>query len=353
MFAAMASVAFASCVKNEPAFSVAEDDAIVFNAPVMGVPTKTQEYVGTEYTGPAFSVYGWYHTTDFADVTTATLYMDNVSVVKEDPAQTYPDGVGTFRPAENYYWPKNGKLSFVAYSPTAVPDGATLTSICNDPKGMTLTYTVHPTDTSKHVDLLYSNWATDKTSSVGADGGFGGVDIAFNHALSVVKVYIKAEDANAASAVSLKSVTLNGVYGAGQLTLTPSSQTWKATGSTINYTLLGTKNAAAETINVTGTKYANYILVPQTLTSDSEIVIEWYLKHGTKYLEQKSVIELSTAIKDANNNGTIDNTETTVVSKWEMSKRYIYTITMGVEDIYFAPTVVDWTETVNVPVLSK
>ena len=99
MFAAMASVAFASCVKNEPAFSVAEEDAIVFNSPVMGVPTKGVEMTGTTYTGKGFTVYGWYHTGAFQSITTATAYMKGVAVEAENPAGNYgADGTGTYRP---------------------------------------------------------------------------------------------------------------------------------------------------------------------------------------------------------------------------------------------------------------
>ena len=37
MFAAMASVALASCVKNEPAMTVAQQDEIAFDLPVVAL----------------------------------------------------------------------------------------------------------------------------------------------------------------------------------------------------------------------------------------------------------------------------------------------------------------------------
>ena len=341
MFAAMASVAFASCVKNEPAFSVAEEDAIVFNSPVMGVPTKGVE-MGKTYTGKGFTVYGWYHTAAFQSITTATAYMKGVAVTAENPAGDYgTDGTGTYRPETAYYWPKNGKLSFVAYSPTEVPDEVLLAPTCSDPKTLSLTFTAS-VDPTKQVDLMYSDWAVDRTSSVGDPGGFGGVDIVFNHALSVIYVDIKAEDDAAAGAIKLKSVTLGGVQNHGTINLTPDtvhSAKWALEAGDVTYTLLADKVDAAhsEEISKEGKNYANYIVMPQQLDEASEITIEWYLKHGEDWLEQTSVVELKTAEP----------------TSWERNKRYFYTITMGVDAIYFAPRVTDWVNDVKQEILSK
>ena len=49
-FAAIASVAFASCVKNDPAPSVTEQHEITFAAPVVSPATKASVYYeGTTY----------------------------------------------------------------------------------------------------------------------------------------------------------------------------------------------------------------------------------------------------------------------------------------------------------------
>ena len=207
---------------------------------------------------------------------------------------------------------------------------------------MSLTFTAS-VDPAKQVDLMYSDWAVDRTSSVGDDGGFGGVDIVFNHALSVIYVDIKAENEAAEGAIKLKSVTLGGVQNHGTINLTPDnvhSATWALEAGDVTYTLLADKVDAAhsEAISEEGENYANYIVMPQQLDDASEITIVWYLRHGNDWLEQTSVVELKTA----------------EAASWERNKRYFYTITMGVDDIYFAPRVTDWVnQDVEKEILSK
>ena len=82
-------------------------------------------------------------------------------------------------------------------------------------------------------------------------------------------------------------------------------------------------------------------MLPQEFDDDVEITVEYYIKNpGEAALLQTKTFELS----DDANQGDKD------INKWVMGTKYTYNITIGLDDIYFAPTIEDWTtETVTLP----
>ena len=110
MFAAMASVALASCVKNEPAMTVAQQDEIAFDLPVMATPVKSVTETTAFADSDNFTVWGYITPAAQTSFVNQQLYMNGVKV-------TCQDGVWKAA-AGKYYWPNNSYLTFVGYAPT-------------------------------------------------------------------------------------------------------------------------------------------------------------------------------------------------------------------------------------------
>lgn len=336
MFAAMASVALVSCVKNEPVATIEQGEAITFDVPVVGVPTKVAELTGTDYpTNRPFHVYAYY-TEEGTDYTgTGEKYMDAVATYQSADPVCYSPG--------NYYWPKTGDLSFFAYSPSSV--GATETA-----GKITFDYTVD-TDPTKHVDLLYSDWAIDKTSvnnatNVGANL-YNGIQLAFNHAMSVVKFNFKGTSADVAANIQITSVQLQNVLTAGTLTCDYDADpkaAWSDQDVKGNFNLLvTTPYQLEETDSEIDTDVYNLILLPQTLPGDAKLVVSYNIKNQVddSWIPQTAAeIELNTA--------TVDSVP---LASWAMNTKYTYNVVFDLNKVYFAPAVVEYISETVVPTI--
>ena len=301
MFAAMASVALASCVKNEPVVTPEQGEAIAFDAPVVAPATKAGDPI--EYTGN-FVAYAWYH-----NASTVAKYMPGVTVNKADDYKV-----------ADYYWPKNGELTFFAYSPAA-PAVSTALSVSEmtTTEQMALTYTVQD-ELAKQDDLLYSSWNGPITKQE--------VAIAFHHALSAIQFTIAPKDAAAASKFKVKSITLNNAKTTNVLTCSPNSTAW----ATENLSGDGTYAILADNTSVLAENtpiQAMYKVLPQTLDGTVTLDIQYDLLNpgDASWLPQTESLVLNT-----------------VSEEWEMGVKYTYTLTFSVDAIEFAPVIAeDWT----------
>lgn len=323
MFAAMASVVLASCVKNEPVATVEQGDLITFEAPVVAPATKADAPVGTVLY-PAdgeFYLYGWYHANENGNF--ENKYIPG-AVISKVADKNY------FAPSTSYYWPKSGYLSFFAYSPSALPaggDGSLEASTMSHNKSMTLTYTV-PSTPEKQADVLYSDWAMNKTvanETTTTQGSYNGVEIVFNHALSAVVFSFSGVE----NTYQINSVTLSGVKKTAVLTSTPASTSWAApTGANVTYNVLSTST----TVSGTATTSAMFMLIPQELES-AQLTINYSLKNPSadEWIPQVAkVIDLDTA-KDGSANA---------IDSWVMGTKYTYNVTFGAASIIkFAPSI--------------
>ena len=220
--AAMAGAALVSCTKNEPAPFESEQQ-ITFAAPVVGLNTKAVNEVWNNYPTDAaydFVVWGYYYAggtyTAFAD---GQPYMNNVTV-------SYDGTLSGWAPATSYYWPKNGSLTFIAYSPATLKatEDITVTKA-----GIQIEdYTVDA-DAAKQVDLLFSERAynkksvdddfagsgeTDKEPSV-TDDRYAGVHLSFKHALSSILFTARTKGTYTGTTITLKEISLLNVKSSG------------------------------------------------------------------------------------------------------------------------------------------
>lgn len=357
--AAMSSVALASCVSDEsPSIDATPSGkAISFNAPVMYSQTKavghTGEIVGTYPTDEEFCVYAVWTPESYtewnATGNSAQWYMSTGGAgikVTHNPLidDTTTGSSGAWAPETNYYWPKNGYLTFAAYSPA---DAHGTFSYGED--GLTITnFDVNGTASTQY-DLMYSERTYNKQKSTdGTNNIYDGVDIKFNHALSSIKFKVKLyEDYDVNTIITLTGITVNKVNSKGDFkeTITDgasydaapewTNQTDEISTAYIAYPKTtetqrvlyngGTAQELKEGPNQTSN---DLILLPQTLTDNAIITVYYTIKS-----------------KDS---GAINQSQTVKINdytpEWKIGKRYTYTIVFGLDKIYFAPEVDDWTD---------
>lgn len=349
LISGLAVAAMVSCTKNEVYVSENNDAQISFK-PLSATQTKSTPIKSYETTTGSFKVYAWYQATEtsatFDPSLDYTLYMNNVTCTYAAGNVDDKQGEGTWKSADTYFWPKNGKLTFSAYYPSDL----TGVSVTAD-KGLKFTdYKVAvPTN---QIDVMYSTRVYDRTSSTEFDENhdYDGVDIVFNHALSAASFTVKTKENYGTDAVKLYSLkilnaTTNGTFTEG-LTTGVSGQAaapaWGAatTPAVEDYTLYTI--ADGKSLTTTAEEACpDCIVLPQTFSDDIAIEVTYGIKYidgtTTKYLKQVATFPL----KDT----TIGKTETnagTKLTAWEMGKWYHYTLTFTLDTVYFAPSVSAW-----------
>lgn len=358
LIAAMSLAALVSCTKNETAPSVTDQQEITFASPVVGVSTKVPTYgllSGAYPTTQTFNVWAWYSKEDTYDGN-GVKYMTDVTV--EYDSKNFNDAEaenGAWAPNPTYYWPKNGKLTFDAYSPTELNTKATVA--CTASAGLTIeNYTV-PTTLEQQIDVLYSERAADKVSTSFSAGTYEGVDIVFNHALAAVAFTIKQSEAYPAGTIKVKDIVIkalsngnfahNITYPAGTAVAAPA---WTNPKTPAEYKALACADYAnsLQPVNAEGAAGATVLVLPQAFsaTNDVTITVNYYIKNQNEdALLQEAVFHLN---EPANQSGEYQADQSPVnVNKWEMGKKYTYNLTIGLDDIFFAPRITEW-EKVNV-----
>ena len=341
VFAALASVALVGCTKN---VEVANNDLneITFETPVLAPATKADEIPGTTFPKNVdFAVFAWYNATELSgtDVAAGSLYMKDVTVNYDSTKDDTTDGKGAWKPASVYFWPKNGYLAFDAYSPSSVA------ATCDATTGIAFSDFVAPISYDDQIDLLYSTRVINKQSSVEeTNDTYDGVNIPFNHALSVVRVFVKASTDTDANLIKVKSVKFMNIKNQGDF----SQAKWTPEGTDVNLVIGEAANATSSTaISTAEEQYGNnHIVLPQKFTGNSAVLeIRYYIlgQGDVEPLEQVATLNLASqsAVGAENHTGS-----------WLMGKRYNYHITFGLNEIYFAPSITDWEDyQVTVPTI--
>ena len=341
VFAALASVALVGCTKN---VEVANNDLneITFETPVLAPATKADEFKGTTFPETAdFAVFAWYNASELTGthVDAGSLYMKDVTVNYDSTKDDTTTGAGAWKPASVYFWPKNGFLAFDAYSPSSV------SATCDATTGIAFSDFVASTSYDDQIDLLYSNRVINKQSSVEHNNDtYDGVNIPFNHALSVVRVFVKASTATDANLIKVKSVTFKNIKNKGDF----SQAAWTTKEDDVNLVIGDAADSTSSFAMSTAEKQygKNHIVLPQVFTGDSAVLeIKYYIlgQGGVEPLEQVAKLNLASqsAVGAENHTGS-----------WLMGKRYNYHITFGLNEIYFAPSITDWVDyDVTVPTI--
>ncbi len=365
--AVAALVVFAGCSKNtlDPQSQKARE--INFNTVASKATRAPLTGSVYSYNCPSFGVFASYleaGKTWTANKATATRYMDNVEIEFDDVKDIWA-------PTSTYYWPLEGSLSFIAYSPY---DAATA-SFAEATGTLTLTAFTVNTTVADQVDLLYSSVNADRTqnesyyldsanskSSQSAEGDKG-VNIQFKHALSQVIFKAKTADEVYAAGMSFKidTIVVNAASTADNMTVVNPAEadlaatitTWNNPKTNANFVVrtedFPNETYAAGAANFLTDQFSAQIgdallMIPVTAfaTTDPTVTIKYTL------------YRLSDALAMGSKTVTVhfDDVDDEITN-WQAGKKYTYNLTIDLQKIYFNPTVTDWadggSQSVDVP----
>ena len=343
-YIAAACVALASCVKNEVRVN-APDKEITFQT----ISTKAGLAFDKQYKFYSYAYFlekdkTWDH--DFAS---AKPYIDN-ALIAFDPSTGTGNGFwAPEAPNTYYYWPKQGKLTFFAWTDdTAAPSvgtGATVT--CAHDTGIKIKdYSVKD---NLNKDILVAEIAKDKTANETATGAWkNGVPTVFRHALAKVEFKVNKKEAYPNVKFIVKKITLTKVSTRGTFTQCQSTpnENWGWNGWGLQEDLPVFTSAAGKEVTKTAdstpeefdaltpdpnTDY--HIVLPQVLRdkTDPTITIEYEII--TSYVTGNPVTEKVIETKDLKD---------IYKSDWECNKKYVLGITLGLNEIYWDPSIEGW-----------
>lgn len=332
-YIAAACVALATCVKNEVRVN-APDKEITFQT----VSTKAAAFNTNHkfYSYAYFLEKGKNWDAKHAD---AQAYIDNALIAYEST----PNGI-YWAAAKPYYWPKQGSLTFFAWTDDTddpkVGTGAAVS--CAPTTGIKITnYSVKE---NKNKDILVADIAKDKSSNESATGTWEkGVPTVFRHALAKVEFNVNKKKAYEDVKFIVKSITLNNVSTKGTFTQGSPDETtgwkWSDWAETDNLTVFSsttgmevTKTAEPAPAKFNALDSGDYsIVLPQTFNDTPTLTIVYDII--TSYITGQPVTETVTetkALKDI------------YKSDWACKKKYVLWITLGLNEIYWDPSVEGW-----------
>lgn len=337
-----ACVALASCVKNEVRVN-APDKEITFQT----VSTKA----GAAFNkGNHFRSYV-YFLEKGKKWDTANLEID-VKAYINDADIYYHTTSRYWAAADTYYWPKQGSLTFFAWTDdTADPKVGTGATVSCAPKtGIKIeNYSVKD---NPNKDILVAEIAKDKTQNKNVTGTgrdwTNGVPTVFRHALAKVEFKVNKKTDYPNVKFRVKKITLTEVSTRGTFTQGSPAENWGWNGWGLQEALpvftgdvevtktADSKPAEFDALTPSATDY--YIVLPQVLKdkTDPTITIEYEII--TSYVARKPVTE------------TVIDTQllkNIYKNDWECNKNYVLGITLGLNEIYWDPSVVDWEDTVS------
>lgn len=338
-YIAAACVALASCVKNEVRVD-APDKEITFQT----VSTKA----GTAFNkGNHFISYAYFlekgKTWDTANLLTdAKAYIYNANIY-------YHTASHYWAAADTYYWPKQGSLTFFAWTDdTAAPivgTGADVKVSCAPDTGIKIeNYSVKD---NPNKDILVAEIAKDKKNNESVTGRdwSEGVPTVFRHALANVEFNVnKRENYPNNVKFRVREITLNNVSTKGTFTQGSPAESWGWSAQTEPDKLSVftgdeevTTTATKLNPNTTPSATDYFIVLPQNFDATPTLTIKYEII--TSYVTGHPVTETVTETKALN---------TIYTSGWECKKKYILGITLGLNKIYWDPSVEGWEEN-NVP----
>lgn len=369
LMAAIASVAFASCVNDEIANPKNQiKNKIKFDNPVLYCNENSRANVTGEIGGGSypqdenFVIYAVSHENDFAgwaaSGTTAAEF--NGATV------SYDVDVNGWAPKTDddkyYFWENDKKMSFAACSPADLEQSATRTYGAT---GLCIEDFKIPA-VGEQYDLLFSERQINQTSADMSTHEYSGIPIVFQHALASIRFSIANESEEV---VVLKRITVKNVKNKGTFNENVDETdvdtyvidpAWTDLDGSVSYVAF---NGSVEFPDVTqadvtpafvldfdkvdGNVAYQLLLMPQDLSNDAIIEVVYTVndKENTKEVNLKGL--KSSKVE----NGSL--VETGTINSWEMGKRYTYQLhynqkSAAKDKIYFAPTTKEWIDVDNI-----
>ena len=361
---AAAAVALAACAKNEviPVNS-GENQEITFN-----VAPKTKATINKFANDLSFKSYAYYlpgeetwdnHTTDPA------LYINGAEIANTKPNET--DGVWKAKDEnKTYYWPKNGSLTFFAWTslketvgdPNSYKVSYVDNVTCSNTTGIKVENYEVDSEKNKNVDLLVAEIKADqKANTTTTEAGKyynDGVPTLFRHKLSYVvfKVNTLKDYSKDGKKFTLNYIKFNNIEHKGTYQQLP-TEGWNSEPSEkTEQTYIGTDKVfgyvdpESEIPALTTDATQNYYL-PQTFGTSEELEIKYTITTTTK-TETGTTAETSDDVvikKIVLNPASVGGvTPPSLFTKWERGKKYTVTLTFSLDEIFWDPAVENWEE---------
>lgn len=346
--AVAACAALAACSKNEVT-PVDVDQQITFQAVVNKASTKALIDNTTYPLNLPFGSFAFFYPNNFG--TETSLYINNAEV--KNSSSLSSGQAWTTNPA--YYWPKNGKLTFYSYSPYTIHSEVS----CNATAGIKITN--HDVDANQTVDVMVADRVDDQSAN-GNNAGYDGVPTVFRHKLAqVVDFKIKTNSAFATGTTDapaigdkfffLNKITIGNIAYKGTLEaiLEPNSTnigSWTKTDDKKDYVWY-------QSANTTDTRFSETeISSPKSLSNGYLLVLPQEMTDkGSGEATSVEYLKLNYTIRTFWGTNPTDYSDESVEQvidlrsvsqKWEINKKYTYTIGVSLNQIYWAPSVEVW-----------
>ena len=357
---AAAAVVLAACAKNEviPVNS-GESQEITFN-----VAPKTKAGTQTFNTKWNFKAYAYYYAGGNASAT-PQLYINN-AVVSYQTITTETGDKSVWKSNTPYYWPKNGSLTFFAWTSlketVGAPNPYTVSYVdnvtCSNTTGIKVENYEVDSEDNKNVDLLVADIKADQKANTTTekDGKYynDGVPTLFRHKLSyVIFNVVTDQDYSATKKFELKSITFKEIGYKGTYQQKPAaSEGWD--GANDKWDVAKDKKeqtyyTAPEASTGTGTTGVEITKDQKTLTSDAT---QNYFLPQEFSNTAKLVITYEVTTTEGKSTS-VDHVEKEIVinpaegsqmfESWLMGKKYTVTLTFKLDEILWDPAVEDWT----------
>ena len=357
-FALAAGVALAACTKNEVK-PVKVDQEITFQAVVDKAATKagTFENSATYPIDRPFGTFAFFYTSSDGYTKDAPKYIDNAKV--ENTSSATSGEAWTTNP--KYYWPKQGYLTFMSYSPYEKLNSIVTCEAATDALAE-IKIPNWDVNANQDVDIMIAD-RVDNLTANGENAGYTGVSTVFRHKLAqIVKFSVKTKEdfrnlkAGAPQAgsklfflkkIALQNIVTNGSFTSGVQPSNTNIGLWTAATTPIakNYTWYENTESnlvqgGANEFNTTAVALSSgdintngYLLVrPQT-----------FAENDNKKIEITYVIRSYTSASDYSDETVVQSFNIhSATPSWDINKKYSFTITVDLNQIYWAPSVENW-----------
>ena len=331
------AVSAAGCVSHDLGEDpqAGEGRLIAFPTPLVSVATKASETVYPK--DRTFGVFGLYCPDgDFVgwDRTQGSvLYIDGAEFKFSGSIDDSTEGAGAWISTPAYIWPKNGKMTFAAWSPYSVKadygenfsygaGGVELKGFSTGDKGK--------------CDLMYAERAYDKSSSAGGSNPtYDGVDIVFHHALSALR--FSASASSEGVTVAIARVTLWGFARQGDFSENVSEDNPAVYASDPSWKGLTDSYTKSDSLVVSGQDLETFV-IPQKGADGAKMKVYYTVKMG-------SGNPVPAVSKDIPLFGhTVSGSDETI-DGWRMATRYNYNLVLTDQhQIRFSVNVASWND---------
>jgi len=377
LICAVALATFASCTKDEPA--KVPDVEISFSAPIVGPVTKVVTGKITTYPKEQeFSVYAVYNENKGRrGWGNGSLYIN-----QEDFGF---DGTNSWRSTrEEYYWPKNGYLTFAAYSPAGL-EGCCRFATEQEPghycsRGYSNRGLYVGDFKARNIDFLFSERAYDKNFANQDDAPqnptYSGVDIKFHHALASIKFKIKKGNIDDNTSLKITKLKVKDLWLEGDFfenitseIYNPDSK-WSDGCNRSPYWVYGgiydsglvildtdiengqLLTSSLEYVKSNSGKVEDNFVLPQEFVhtyndelEDIKLIIEFTIDppgYGTKPILQHHEISFKDMIHKYNGTSGENQEIEWGQGRWDMGYEYTYNIIINLNEIRLEPLVEEW-----------